>query len=264
MKTKNRYSKIIERIFFSHYENGVEKVPFERDEFEGHAKKLRIKLPKNLGDLIYSFRYRAPLPKSIQTKAPDGKEWIIRPDGRSRYKFVAVANIPISPNQMLSETKILDSTPGIVSRYAMSDEQGLLAKVRYNRLIDIFTGVTCYSLQNHLRTTVPDVGQIETDEIYVGVDSKGAHYIFPVQAKGGTDKLSIVQIEQDYALCLFRFPNLICKPIAVQFIDDESISLFSFEESSEGLKIGSERHYRLVSKDNLSEEELQSYKSRLE
>ncbi len=59
---------------------------------------------------------------------------------------------------MLSETKIPDSTPGIVMMYALSDEQALLARLRYNRLIDIFTAVTCYSLQNHLRTAVPNVG----------------------------------------------------------------------------------------------------------
>jgi len=39
--------------------------------------------------------------------------------------------------------------------YALGDEQALLAKLRYNRLLDIFTGVVCYSLQNHLRTNVP-------------------------------------------------------------------------------------------------------------
>jgi hypothetical protein len=110
---------------------------------------------------------------------------------------------------MLTQTKVPDATPGIVVRYSLNDEQALLAKVRYNRLIDIFTGVTCYSLQNHLRTTVADMGQVETDEIYVGVDRRGAQYVFPVQAKGGTDKLNIVQIEQDFALCRRSSPTLL-------------------------------------------------------
>ena len=70
----------------------------------------------------------------------------------------------------------------------MSDEQALLAKVRYNRLIDVFLGVAAYSLQNHLRTTVSDVGQLEIDEIYVGVDRQGRQYVMPVQAKGGSDR----------------------------------------------------------------------------
>ena len=264
MSITNRYSQIIERIFLAHHKRGVTEIEFERNEIEQQAIKLKIALPKNIGDIIYSFRYRAALPESIQKLATDGKEWIIRPAGRAKYKFVLITNTPLIPNKMLSETKILDSTPGIVTRYAMNDEQGLLAKVRYNRLIDIFTGVTCYSLQNHLRTTVPEVGQIETDEIYVGVDSRGAHFIFPVQAKGGTDKLSIVQIEQDFALCSHRFNGLICMPIAVQFMEDGQIALFAFEDSSDGLKISLEKHYRLAVKDELTEAELQTYRTRTE
>ena len=113
---------------------------------------------------------------------------------------------PIVPNEHMAITKIPEATPGIVSKYALSDEQSLLAKVRYNRLVDIFSGVTCYSVQNHLRTTVPEMGQVETDEIYLGVDKKGAHYVFPIQAKGGKDRLSVVQIEQDFAVGAAKFP----------------------------------------------------------
>ena len=59
----------------------------------------------------------------------------------------------VEPDAMLATTKIPDGTPSIVRKYSISDEQALSAIVRYNRLIDIFLGVTCYSLQNHLRTT---------------------------------------------------------------------------------------------------------------
>ncbi len=85
----------------------------------------------------------------------------------------------------MSAIKVPAATPGIIEKYALSDEQALLARLRYNRLIDIFTGITCYSLQNHLRTMIPELGQVETDEIYIGVDRQGAHYVLPVQAKGG-------------------------------------------------------------------------------
>ena len=169
----------------------------------------------------------------------------------------------IIPNNLLVETKIPDATPGIIARYAFGDEQGLLVKLRYNRLIDIFTSVTCYSLQNHLRTTVPDMGQVETDEIYVGLDQFGAHYIFPVQAKGGTDQLGIVQIEQDFALCANKFPALICRPIAAQFMEDNLIALFSFETTENGIAISDEKHYRLVLPEHLTDEELAAYHNRV-
>ncbi len=145
----------------------------------------------------------------------------------------------------------------------MSDEQALLAKLRYNRLIDIFTGVTCYSLQNHLRTRAPGLGQVETDELYVGVDKKGAHYVFPIQAKGGKDRLSVVQIEQDIAVCAAKFPLLICRPVAAQFLQDDVIALFELERTGEAVRITSEKHYKLVPPDEVTEADLQNYRNRL-
>ena len=133
--------------------------------------------------------------------------------------------------------------------------------MRYNRLLDIFTGVTCYSLQNHLRTTVPDIGQIETDEIYVGVDKNGKQYIFPVQAKGGSDELSTVQIEQDIMLCEHKFPELIVRAIASQFLSTNVIAIFEFKLVDGEVKKVSEKHYRLVDYSDLSSEEIKMYNS---
>lgn len=262
MTGPNRYTQIVERIFFSRYTPGQREVAFEREDIVRVAEELGITLPKNLGDVVYSFRYRAALPPSIRDTAASGEAWIIRPAGRSLYRFVAVTEIPIVPTEMMAETKVPDATPGIVAKYALNDEQGLLARVRYNRLIDIFTGVTCYSLQNHLRTTVPNVGQVETDEIYIGVDRRGAHYVFPVQAKGGRDRLSIVQIEQDFALCSHKFPSLICRPVAAQFMENDVIALFDFEEGENGLARASEKHYRLVPPDEVTATDLSTYRTR--
>lgn len=261
-KKLNRYQQIMERIFFRYYKDGDREVQFERADMERAAHELGIELPKNLGDITYTFRYRGTLPESIRAKAPGGEDWIIRPAGRSRYRFVATMLVSIVPNLLLAETKVPDATPGVIAMYALGDEQALLAKLRYNRLIDIFTGVTCYSLQSHLRTTVPDIGQVETDEIYIGVDRRGAHYVFPVQAKGGRDKPGIVQVEQDFALCMDKFPALICRPIAAQFLEEDFIALFEFEESEQGVVITSEKHYRLVPGDEVTAADLKAYRTR--
>lgn len=260
--SKNRYSQIIEEIFSNYFRKGAKEVLFERSDINRAAKKLHIKLPKNLGDVLYSFRYRTPLPDSIVEKAPNGFEWIIRPAGRARYKFVLAQKSAIVPSEILAETKIPDATPGVISKYKLNDEQALLAKLRYNRLIDIFTGLTCYSLQNHLRTTVPDMGQVETDEIYIGIDKRGVHYVIPVQAKGGTDRIGIVQIEQDLAVCETKFPRLICRSIAAQFMGEHIIALFECEKTEEGIRVSTEKHYRLVNPEDLTAEELESYRKR--
>lgn len=260
----NRYSAIIAAVFAKYHQPGLTEFDFRREDIVTAADELGIALPKNIGDVLYSFRYRADLPTSVTQHAPEGYEWIIRPVGKAQYRFGLVEKARIEPSKLLAETKILDATPGIIAKYAISDEQGLLARRRYNRLIDIFTGVTCYSLQNHLRTTVRGIGQVETDELYVGVDRRGAHYVFPVQAKGGSDKLGIVQIEQDYAMCAQKFPGLICRPIAAQFADPSLIVLFAFEQTADGLRIVAERHYRLVDVEALTAEEVSAYQTRSE
>lgn len=263
-KTENRYSQIIEKVFKRHYKKDDEEVKFTRSEFESIAKELNINLPKNLGDIIYSFRYRTQLPESITKTATEGKHWIIRPAGRGIYAFALAAEFDVAPNPNYDKVKIPDATPGLVAKYSLNDEQSLLAKLRYNRLIDIFTGVTCYSLQNHLRTSIAGIGQVETDEIYVGVDKRGVHHVFPIQAKGGRDKLNIVQIEQDFALCAGKFPELVSHPIGAQFMADGSIALFEFKITDEGVKIAVEKHYKLVAPDEVTPELLKEYKTGLD
>ncbi len=111
MSGANRYSLIMERIFHSRYQPGAREVEFTREDIVSVASELGIELPKNLGDVIYSFRYRSPLPESVREAAPPGEEWIIRPAGRSRYRFVATPLATITPNEMLAETKVPDATP---------------------------------------------------------------------------------------------------------------------------------------------------------
>lgn len=256
----NRYTRILERIFFAHHKKGAAAVPFRREEIEDAAAALGIGLPKNLGDLIYSFRFREEMPESIRATAPKGKSWVIKLAGKAAYVFQLERQWVIAPNSSLIRIKIPDATPGLIARYALDDEQSLLALVRYNRLVDIFTCVASYSLQNHLRTTVAGLGQVEVDELYVGIDRCGAHYVFPLQAKGGRDRMSTVQIEQDAALCAEKFPRLTCRPLGAQFLPDGGIALMEFAATEDGLRIASERHYILVPKESLTESDLDTYR----
>jgi hypothetical protein len=256
----NLYAKLIEKVFFDNWTKGAAVVQFERPEIEKAANNLCIQLPKNIGDAIYSFRYRRPLPQSIVDTASKGRHWIIEGAGRSRYRFKLVKESRIVPRSDLLAVKIPDATPEIIAKYALSDEQALLAKVRYNRLVDIFLGVTAYSLQNHLRTTVKDLGQIEIDELYVGLSRSGTHFIIPIQAKGGKDQLSYVQASQDIACCTEKYPDLVCRSVSAQFMADDVIAMFEVTAEGDALKIADERHFKLVPADAISAKELAAYK----
>ena len=268
MATKNvkaaQYVSIIVHVFQKHWEKGTEEFEFHRDEMVEAAAALGVDRPDNLGDVIYSFKFRRELPAAIRDTAPKKMGWILEGAGSSRYRFRLVAqggNI-FKPRADLAAIKIPDSTPEIISSYALGDEQALLAKVRYNRLIDIFLGLTTYSLQNHLRTQVKGMGQIEIDEIYVGLNRNGAHYVIPVQAKGGSDKLSPVQTMQDMACCRVKFPDMICRPVSAQFMDDDVIALFELTGENGNALIVEERHYKLVPGDQIDPETMKQYASR--
>lgn len=262
-KQPNRYQALIESIFFRHYRNGHTVVPFTREELVSTAKKLKITIPSNLGDVLYSFRYRNPLPQKILQTQPDGQEWLIEGAGRAKYEFRLVVINRIIPDARKVIIKIPDATPEIIAATALSDEQALLAKVRYNRLIDIFLGVTAYSLQNHLRTTVKGLGQIEIDEVYVGIDKHGCQHIIPVQAKGGNDQLSTVQAKQDIACCAEKFPGLLCRAISAQFMSESRIAMFELCLDEHGLvRTVEERHYRLVPADQIDAADREMYRRR--
>ena len=130
--------------------------------------------------------------------------------------------------------------------------------------MDIFLGLTTYSLQNHLRTTVKAMGdtQIEIDEIYVGLNRHGEHFVLPVQAKGGSDRVSVVQTTQDVTWCRERLPRLTCRPVSAQFMTDDVIALFELALEGHDVKLVEEKHYKLVPADQIGPDDLKHYAKR--
>lgn len=256
----SRYARLVEAIFFDHYAEGVTAFEFERNELESQAAVLAIGLPKNLGDVIYSFRFRNPLPERVLATQPEGQEWIIEGAGHGRYRFRLVSANRVQPREDLVRIAIPDATPELIRMYALDDEQALLAIVRYNRLIDTFLGITTYSLQNHLRTTVKGVGQIEIDELYVGLDKRGCHFVIPVQAKGGNDQIGIVQTSQDIRWVEQKFPDMSCRAIAAQFMADDVVALFELTLQDDEVRVVDEKHYKLVPWRELDRSAISSYR----
>lgn len=255
----NRYAALIERIFLRHYTPGATSFEFEREELPEEAEALGIDLPKNLGDVLYSFRYRVALPDAITKTAPPEYAWLIRGAGSGKYRFVLAKMNRIEPDAAMLPIKVPNATPEILLANAFDDEQALLAKIRYNRLVDLFLGITAHSLQNHLRTFVSEIGQIELDEVYVGVDRRGRQFVVPVQAKVGRDQHGVVQTEQDMAFCAQRFPSLVCRPLSVHALKDGRIAMFELTLHDGEVRILDQKHYLLVPASEISADDLALY-----
>jgi len=255
----NRYKAILAKIFEDRYTPGATEIPFGMADYKPAVEALRIEMPENPPDIVYSQRYRALSIPCILATQPEGYEWTIEGRGKSKYAFKLGEQVRIEPNLSLASVKLPDSTPEIISAYALTDEQALLAKVRYNRLIDIFLSITAYSLQNHLRTSVKGYGQIEVDELYAGLDRTGRQFIVPVQAKGGKDRLSVVQTRQDMLMCDERFPDLICRPVSAQFMPNNLIAMFELGSEDGRTVVQQERHFRLCPASEIGAGDLARY-----
>ena len=55
---------LIEKIFFDRHAEGANALEFTRQEMKDAAADLGIAPPDNLGDTIYSFRFRTDLPRA--------------------------------------------------------------------------------------------------------------------------------------------------------------------------------------------------------
>ena len=256
----NRYQSLIEKIFFDHFTDGATEFEFVREELETGAAELGFPPVKNIGDVPYSFRYRNDLPESILKTQANEREWIIVGAGKGRYRFKLARKTRIVPRDDLAVIDIPDAPPELIRSYALDDEQALLAIVRYNRLIDTFLGLTTYSLQNHLRTTVEGMGQIEIDELYIGLDDRGCHYVIPIQAKGGKDHIGIVQTTQDIRFVEQRFPGMRYREIAAHFMEGRVIALFELILQNHQIRVTEERHYRLVPSEELDRDAIRDYR----
>lgn len=255
-KSKNRYSTILLEVFKPVLSGAVpiDQVihgpgfEFHREAITQAATTLDVVLPKNLGDVLYSFRYRAEFPAAIRELAPAGKRWIIEGAGRAKYRARVIDDVCVSPSKDLKPIKMPDATPPNIRAYSGSDEQQLLSRLRENDLIGIFIGMKLWSHQNHLRTTVKGIGQIEIDEIYLGIDKFGIQHVVPVQAKRNADKHGIVQTLQDIRYCQAQYPEHVCIPVSVQFMEEgDTIAMFRLQEDVgvNSVKVVEELHYVL-------------------
>jgi hypothetical protein len=255
------YRIIIQCIFDDHFRDGVREFAFTRREIiaarDAHAPFLK---DLNPGDVLYTYRYRRPLPDRIVATQPPGMAWTIPGAGRGKYLFKLVNQSRVVPRDDLATIDIPDATPEMIRKYALDDEQALLAILRYNRLIDIFLGLTTYSLQNHLRSHVRGMGQIEIDELYFGLDKHGCHYAIPVQAKVGRDQIGVVQTQQDIAWVAQKFPGMRCRAISAQFVTKDRVAIFELTIQEDQLRIVDEKHYRLVPAAQLDSSTLIAYR----
>ncbi len=239
------YDLVILRVFEKLHtvREGAERLPFTKSDVERAIQELGLAI-KNVPDIVYTYRSgRSTLPEAILAHG----DWAIVGSGKGRYVFVKLSRSPyVDIPTDIQTIPILDATPQIVLKYQSADEQGFLARIRYNRLIDTFMSLTTYHLQGHFRTTVSGIGQVEVDDLYIGLDTDGRAYVLPVEAKGESpkDQLGVVQITQMVRFAREAFPDLDVRPIGVKVMADGSYLFLEFNDSEDSNLVATKRYKR--------------------
>ncbi len=85
------------------------KISFDREELASASETLNIPRIKNLGDIVYSYRFRKDLPDAINETAQTGCEWIIMGAGIGSYEFrlSQIAKIEPAAEQLVEIIKFL-------------------------------------------------------------------------------------------------------------------------------------------------------------
>lgn len=241
-----KYDEVIIALFEKLYAEGLDTLEFAKDDVDDICETLGIKI-KNIPDVLYTYRSRSELPESITRIG----HWIIEGIGKGRYAFLKLERPPHFDVQTdLDVREVLDATPDIVLKYSGSDEQSLLSRIRYNRLIDIFLSLTAYHLQGHSRTTLKEVGQVEIDELYLAVDTNGRQYVIPIEAKGqdARDRIGVAQVRWLIMFAEEHYSDLIIRPVAIKGVADDTIHLVEFNTETDlnSIRIKREMRYKLI------------------
>lgn len=238
------YDHVIERVFREAYEIDptAASLPITLRGIEKAVADLGLVI-SNKPDIAYTYRTgRRALPQSILNHG----NWAIEGAGKGKYNFVRLNRSPyMDIPKDIKITRILDSTPQLVLKYQGRDEQSLLAAIRYNRLVDTFTSLTTYHLQGHFRSTVKGIGQIEIDDLYIGINTDGEGFIIPIEAKSESphDQLGVVQITQMIRFAREKFPDLKVRPLGIKMFEGSFIFL-EFNNTIDVDLVATERYKR--------------------
>lgn len=227
-----QYDSVILEVFNRYYHPGLKRLVFPKDDLAEACQKHGMTI-RNIPDIVYTYRSRRTLPPAILAKG----HWAIEPAGRSKYAF-RLLNQPPHFKIAFDEfepIEIPNALPEVVEGLLREDEQSLLTRILYNRLVDIFTELTCFHIQNHYRSFVAEVGEVELDSLYVGMDRTGQLTILPIEAKsvGQNEFIGRIQVSQMVSLMRQDFPNMAHRVLAVKPLSDGTVGMAEFSDTTD-------------------------------
>lgn len=145
-------------------------------------------------------------------------------------------NIEVAPNRLSKRQAVPNLLPRIVEEYISDERQFLLSQLRYNRLLDLYSGMVCFPVYSTSRLA---------DEIFVGIDQMERPHVFLVQASTGNRPLRISHVKSCFDSFVTEYQSALIRSIVLQVVTLNILALLEFQVERTARLVG-EKHYQIV------------------
>ncbi|WP_204115957.1 hypothetical protein [Shimia biformata] len=240
-----KYEALISVLFSTLYHPDQTALSFTREDLVAAANNLGVSPPSNIGDVLYAYRHRAPLPAWIQATATEGKAWSIEPAGRGQYVMAQSAPLWIEAPDDIEMSWLEDPTPGTAREFGLEGTALLEAILRSGDVLSDFLQLDMYHLQSQVRTHIASFGQVEIGMSFVGADTETSVAV-AVQLCGQGGAVSLAKMGQYDAYLQSRFFGHTSRQVIAQLIGPHKVHLMDVD-LSDGEPIVRQHHlYNLV------------------
>ena len=147
---------------------------------------------------------------------------------------------------------ILDNTPTVVGQLARDERELLLARLRFNRLLDNFLGISTFPV--HLLFDSPFYDSIgpEVEELHFGIAPFGDKCMVIVLSERWNGSPAISKLRASSEVPFKYSHNMRVHFILAHQTGGNCLALIELDLSSQRSKVKAEKHYEFIKPDELN------------
>ena len=216
----------VDYLMKNNFINSLTPISFERTDILEICAKEFGKAPKNLGDIIYSLRYRLDYLSTYDYLLEKDYTWTLLSTGIGKYELSPLKKLRIPSLESEDIIYIKDNTPKHIHELRPLNDQSLLMKIIQNDILNEFLQDDLVFLQAHHKVNLQNWGQAEIDGILA---SNYSPHLYLVEVKGYTEVIAWPQMIQLKMYAQQNHSDTPFTPLFIQSHKDWSFSVVQFD-----------------------------------
>ena len=237
MRAPSKVKRALTHIFRKKYKPGLKEITFTRKELTETIEELGIP-SRNPAHIPYEASKRGGMPKEI---IEAGFNTIL--NKKEAYALVYIENNVIEfpeSKPIIYASKIKPSLMKhiIPNGLAKADEQTMLSIINKHKILEHFLGLEIQHYVPHRRCSLPNIGQVEIDQIAWGIQNNDDDVVIPIEAKGGKENLTRSQMKNCVYYAQANHPGVKIRPVAIKLFPGNDIGVVETDLETNPIKFG--------------------------